>query len=376
MKKQSWILQVLVIFAFLILLLNTWMWGVSQVFPTAALPNISDLYKGVPLEKNPWLKSWQRWDTPQYQAIAERGYDAFDTALFTPPLYPFLIKWTAPLFNRNTLAAGLFLSGMAFLACLLAFHQLAQFEFKDEKDALRATLTLASFPSAFFLAAAYNESLFLLAAIMCLYCSRRNKWMEAGLWGAIAAGTRIPGVVLILPLAYAAWETSKFKDKRAWLAPTLTGMGALVFPAYVWLGLGRSPLDILTALNERGGHLAIPGWNIVEAVNRILQGQLIEENLIELIFTIIYIFLTVYIWKKLPRVYGVYAITMMLLFLTRLGSPQPLVSMARYVIEIFPAFLVLTIWSHSPGINRLILYLSWLGLLFFSAQFAVWGWVG
>jgi hypothetical protein len=72
----------------------------------------------------------------------------------------------------------------------------------------------------------------------------------------------------------------------------------------------------------------------------------------------------------------VYAVTLMLLFLTRLGSPQPLVSMARYVIEIFPAFLVLAAWGRRPGINRLILYLSWLGLLFFSAQFAIWGWVG
>jgi hypothetical protein len=66
----------------------------------------------------------------------------------------------------------------------------------------------------------------------------------------------------------------------------------------------------------------------------------------------------------------------MLLFVIRLGSPQPLVSMARYILEIFPAFLLLAIWSRSPWVNRLVLYLSLLGLLFFSAQFAIWGWVG
>jgi hypothetical protein len=141
------------------------------------------------------------------------------------------------------------------------------------------------------------------------------------------------------------------------------------------LGLGRSPLDLLTA-HTRGGNFTFPGWNMVEAASRILRGQLVEENLIELAFTLLFIVLTVFIWKKLPRLYGVYAVTLMLLFLTRLGSPQPLVSMARYVLEIFPAFLLLAAWGRRPWINRLILYLSWLGLLFFSAQFAIWGWVG
>jgi hypothetical protein len=50
--------------------------------------------------------------------------------------------------------------------------------------------------------------------------------------------------------------------------------------------------------------------------------------------------------------------------------------MARYVLEIFPAFLLLAIWGRSPWVNRLVLTLSLLGLLFFSAQFAIWGWVG
>jgi hypothetical protein len=86
--------------------------------------------------------------------------------------------------------------------------------------------------------------------------------------------------------------------------------------------------------------------------------------------------MTIFIWKKLPRIYGIYTVTLMLLYLSRIGSPQPLVSMARYVIEIFPAFLVLADWGRRPMIQRVILYLSWLGLLFFAAQFAIWGWVG
>jgi hypothetical protein len=180
----------------------------------------------------------------------------------------------------------------------------------------------------------------------------------------------------VFPLIYAAWQAWKQKDWRAWFAPFLTGLGALIYPAYVWLGLGRSPLDILAALNQRGGHLALPGWNMIEAAVRIFQGQLVEENIIELTFSLLFILLTIFVWKKLPRLYGVFSATLLLLFLARVGSPQPLVSMERYVLEIFPAFLVLASWGRHTWVNRLILYSSWLGLLFFSAQFAIWGWVG
>jgi Gpi18-like mannosyltransferase len=200
------------------------MWGVRQELPAIQPGPVSNLYTGTPIETDAWLEPWQRWDIPQYQAIAERGYDAFPTALFTPPLYPFLMKWTALLFYGNTLASGLFVSGIGFLACLLAVNQMVQFEFEDEKDAFRATLYLASFPAAFFLDAAYNESIFLLGAILCLYSARRNKWLAAGLWGAIAAVARTPGTFLVLPLAYAAQETSKRNDWRPWLAPFLTGI--------------------------------------------------------------------------------------------------------------------------------------------------------
>jgi hypothetical protein len=368
--------RVVLIFLLISGTLWVWMWGVRQVFPNNPPGIVLDMYKGVAPETNPWLEPWQRWDTPHYQAIAERGYGAFDSALFTPPLYPFLMRISAPLFGGNTLASGLFISGLALLGCLIALYQIALFEFGNRSDSFRAALFMASFPTAFFLAAVYSESLFLLGALMCLYSTRKHQWLASGLWGALAALTRTPGPFLVFPLAYAAWQAWRNREWRAWLAPFLTGLGALVYPLYVWIGLGKPPTAILDALNARGGHLTIPGWNLIEAAGHILHGQLLEENLIELSFTILFIVLTVFIWKKLPRIYGIYAAINMLLFLARIGSPQPLVSMTRYVLEIFPAFLILAAWARKPWANRLILYLSWLGLLFFAAQFAIWGWVG
>jgi len=64
-----------------------------------------------------------------------------------------------------------------------------------------------------------------------------------------------------------------------------------------------------------------------------------------------------------------------MVILSKVGEIQPLLSVPRYALAIFPAFIVLGRAGKNPLVNRLIIYLSWLGLLFFSGQFVIWGWV-
>ena len=374
-EQKRALATVLVIFLATVTGLEIWMHIVRLLFPALPPTFNPDLYRGTAPEGNSWLEPWQRWDTPQYQAIAERGYAAFDTAYFTPPLFPWLMRWSAWIFGGNTLAAGLFVSAMAFLASLMTLYWLACYELENDQDALRAVLYLAFFPTAFFLVAAYSESLFLLAAMNSLYNARRSRWLPAGVWGGMAALSRLSGAFLLVPLLYAAWQALKTGDRRGWQAPFVASLGAAFYPLYVWIGLNQRPLIILKAQYARGGKLFVPGWNLMVAAVRIAQGHLVEENLIELSFTVLFIILSVFIWKKLPRLYGIYTLTLLLFFLARLGSPQPLVSMGRYVLEIFPAFLVLACWGRKAWAQRLILYVFWSGWLFFSAQFAMWGWV-
>jgi hypothetical protein len=58
-----------------------------------------------------------------------------------------------------------------------------------------------------------------------------------------------------------------------------------------------------------------------------------------------------------------------------MNSTQPLVSMTRYVLAVFPVFIVLGMWGKNPWVNRVILYTSILLQLYLSAQFILWGWV-
>ena len=96
----------------------------------------------------------------------------------------------------------------------------------------------------------------------------------------------------------------------------------------------------------------------------------------DLFFTILFIFGTILVWRRLPRVYGIYCATFMLVYLARYADTYPLLSMTRYVLALFPVFMALPLIDNSPWTKRLIIYVSMLGLLFLSAQFAIWGWVG
>src|SRR3989304_2020391 len=140
-------------------------------------------YVGVTPTVNIGLDVWQRWDALQYQAIAERGYQAFDTALFTPPLYPWLMRMTGLLFGGDTLLGGVVIFSFFFLGGLWAFYLLAERILQNAASARRALLYLLIFPASFFLFAPYTEPLYFLGAAMCLYALSTKQWFSAGLWG-------------------------------------------------------------------------------------------------------------------------------------------------------------------------------------------------
>src|SRR5205814_1471691 len=62
---------------------------------------------------------------------------------------------------------------------------------------------LALSPLSFYMFAAYSESTFLLCALAFFYTLRLQRWWQAGLWGLLAAATRPPGVVLVVPFLLA-----------------------------------------------------------------------------------------------------------------------------------------------------------------------------
>jgi len=335
-------------------------------------------YMGVQPVRNVWLEVWQRWDTLQYQAVAERGYQAFATSTFTTPLYPVLMRNAGALLGGDTLLGGMIVSNIFCLAALWAFYLLAEKELQNVRARQRALIYLLIFPASFFLFAPYTEPLYFLGAAMCLYTVTKKQWLAAGLWGALAAAARLVGVVLFVPVLWFAWEAWKMNHNwKSWIAPAFIALSGISFPLYVWLDLGLSPLAPFTSQSSRfHGGLNVPGVSILLTIKQIWSGIYVTANSMDLFFTILFIFGTILVWQRLPRIYGIYCATFMLVYLTRYADVYPLLSMTRYVLALFPVFLALPLIDDSAWAKRLIIYASMLGLLFLSAQFAIWGWVG
>ena len=378
-RSNQTIYHPLWIFFFVRFLLLFWMWGLRHVFPQPIIPDpVLRPYLGVAIEENPWLEPWQRWDTLHYQAIAERGYGAFDSALFVPPLFPLLMKVVGSVLGGNTLIAGILISNAAFLCSLIVLYRLTSYEMQNVDVARRAILYLSSFPSAFFLLAAYTESLFLLASLLTMLYVRKEKYWQAGIWGCLAALTRLPGVMILLPLIYHALvKCVKERIWKPWIAVIITLVGSALFPLYVWLVLHSPPWTPwkIQEARFRGG-LAFPGANILEAIQEIFNGNASISRLIDIVFLLFFILCLTQVWRQLPRIYSIFYIAFIGIYLIRTSMIDPLLSIDRYVLVLFPAFMVMGYWGRMPIVHRAILYFSWIGLLYLSGQFAIWGWAG
>lgn len=149
---------------------------------------------------------WAQWDGLDYAGIASGGYTQPWQAAFSP-LLPALAHVAALPLGGDTLLASLIVANLACLGAFVLIRALAEREL-GAAAARRALLTLAIFPTALFLAAAYTESLFLLLSAAAFLALRSHRWPLAGALIAFAALTRPVGILLLAAVAAEAWTSS------------------------------------------------------------------------------------------------------------------------------------------------------------------------
>ena len=339
----------------------------------------------------------QRWDTLWYMLIARDGYSMQDTRIFAPPLYPWLMRaagwllggtnaahlWTGT--NTAHLLGGLIISNLACIALFVYLYRLVEMEW-DVVRARRSVVYLAIFPTAFFLFAAYAESLFMLCVVAAFYHARRGEWPVAGVWAFFAPLARLPGVAILAPLGWEyarQWWVSRRTEHpvdwwRGWPL-VLPAAGGLLFPLYAYWVVGSSSLLAPFAIHTQRfmGRFAWPWESLWTAVRVLASGRFRVVEPFDLFFVALFLFLTVYAFRKLPAMYALYMAVTLAGTLTKVSAVQPLLSGSRYVLVLFPGFVVLAKWGwQNAWVHRLIVYLSAALLIFFAGQFAIWGWVG
>jgi len=330
-------------------------------------------------------QSWNRWDTYHFVEIASKGYDTtYRTAFF--PLFPLLERGVAVL-TRDPFIAGLIIANGAGLGMLMVFYRLVAEDFDSER-AYRAILYLSFFPTAFFFAAAYNESLFLCLALLSFYYMRRGSWWLAGIFGFLASLTRSVGIFLLLPFVYEYLRQHHFK----WSALRLDIVSGLAIPG----GLGAFALyclirfhDALAFSHAQGSWLRQvhgPWHGLLDSFISIVRHGLLSfdsiHNVIDLSAGLLMLLLIILCFIgpwKFPRTLWAYGLYAAIVYFFTLLVPEaggfPLASLSRLVLELFPAFIVLAAMGKQRHFNLFYLTISGAILAVLLLQFLTGYWI-
>lgn len=145
------------------------------------------------------FSSWNIWDSPHYLSIAEKGYQTIGEERFYIaflPLLPTLIDLIHTITGLDFLYSGYLLSSFAAIATSILLYKLVRLD-GDKQNAFYSTLFLLIFPTSFFLFIPYTESTFLFLAISSFLLLRKGYFWLALIMAALASATRITGLALI-----------------------------------------------------------------------------------------------------------------------------------------------------------------------------------
>lgn len=323
-------------------------------------------------------QSWHRWDTTWYVIIADSGYEYDKRSAAFFPLYPLLIRWSNRILPGGSFEAALVVSGLACLAALVLVHRLTteivggggERAANGEPATVlgrRTIFYLLAFPAGFYLAAAYNESLFIALVAGSFYCMRRGRWWVAGLLAGFASATRVLGVLLAVSMLYEYMRQRRFSVRRIrvdLLALLLAPTGLVIYALYCWRTFG-DPLFFQKMQENwfRSGYTA-PWTTIADTYRLIVDshpmlGADTVRNIYNLSTALLWLVLLVVALDKQWGLGGeqaymvIFSAAVILIpLVTPIHNYYPLSSMVRFALECLPVFMLLAKWGRDRRFDR------------------------
>lgn len=335
---------------------------------------------------HPLFAMWAHWDSGFYLEIARWGYffdqtkGIYNTIFF--PLYPFLIALFSFIFGSNLVLSGIIVSLTSTILACLFLYKLARLDL-EENEAKRSIFYLLLYPTAVFLAAVYNESLFIFLTCASFYFARKNRWFFAGIFGFFAALCRPQGILLLPALFLEYLEQREFNFKKIklnFLNLIWIPAGLFAFMYYLHLKFGNAFL-FLTQQNFFNRQTNLVFTDIIPTLKKYLTDfffphpNFFPEYLIrdiEFVFFCLFLVLAIFIFFSFRMSYGFY-VFLGLLFPLLTGT---LTSIQRYTILLFPAFIFLAKLGRKQSINFIITLIFSLFLGLFTILFVNWYWAG
>ena len=307
------------------------------------------------------INTYLQWDAHNYTRIATGGYSyyvengEFPTLAFFP-LYPWTIR-IINLFINNMTISGLVVSFLTYSGACAYMYNLMSFDY-NKQTAIRAIVFMSVFPHALFFGTMMNESMLLFTSMATLYYIRRHSWVKAGIFGALAAMSRLAGIALIIPAAVEwiehyrvikllrkksfkkVWQL--FCKKALWIVLMFGGTFVYLLCNYRTTGEWFKFLEY----QEMFWHNTTVYWG--ECLSTILRYAVNERSftlyaiwLPELISIVFATSLLIYGIRRTRNLYTSFLVVYMII---NMSMAWPL-SIARYMSCAVPAFMILSDFS-------------------------------
>ena len=337
------------------------------------------------------LDGWTSYDAAWYLNIAQHGYAHPRSEAFFP-LYPLLVHLLGSTGMGYT-PAGIVISLACFVAAAMLLYRLTA-DVLGARAALWTVVFLSIAPTSFFFQAIYTESLFLLVSVALCFFAQRRQWLLAGLMGLLATLTRSTGVVLAVPLALFYLQSVDWQWRRiraGILSALLVPCGLAIYMVYLW-NARDNPLVFARIEHTWGRHFALPYvtvWNglrdgYLGAAHvvahdgfshlsvRLWQNNAGITSLMNLVALVIAAALIAFGWRRLAAPYTAYAVLALIFLLSNPAARQPLMSLPRFALVVFPLFMALAACTERrPLIRALVVGVCLVGLAWLTARFVL-----
>jgi Gpi18-like mannosyltransferase len=322
--------------------------------------------------KAPWFWSFINFDGEHYLSIAFLGYQPLTHFFF--PFYPMVTKIVAELFSKSFVSyaiSGIFVSHISFLLALFGIWKLLKMDFKEDIVKLTILLFLV-FPTSFYFATFYSSSLFLALVVWSFYFARKQNWLLAGVLGGLSTATRITGLALFPALAVEYFYPQITKHQPLitrenflkLISLLLIPLGLIIYMIYLKRTTG-DPLAFFNTLEifgqQRSTDLVLLPQVFYRYFFKVLPNinysyfPLVFSTYLEIVTAIMFLILGIWSFLKLRLSYALYfAAGYLIPPLSGSFSSFP-----RYVLILFPGFLLLAIYlSKKSKIVKTIVYLA------------------
>ena len=308
-----------------------------------------------------------RGDGGWYMHIAARKYEKGPFEATRPhnwaffPLFPILWRLAAKV-TGGFFLTGMVLTNVFFFFALIMLHKTASAFGADKATADRTVFYIAAYPLSYFFSLPLSESLFVLITASTFYAAKRESWWTASILGALASATRLTGVFLLPALLVLQWQTNRsLKPDRRTLPLLLIPLGLLAFMIHLHYVTGNAFAFI--DVNAVWGRNLAPPW--VPFLNYLRHPLEIsfrwDFRLLNFVAALMGLICGAVLLKKRQWALATFTLLCVLAPL----SSSLLQSLARYMMGIFPIFMVLGEAGKSPRVDQSIrtIFLVLLGLM-------------